>query len=191
MVRRFPARGVALCSLLLVGGLSQAHADAYNVGLGFAAEVDFEYGGDNIATLEFEDGSGQHVKTGSGITVALGAHYRADESPFSVRTTFGYKYQTTQASNADIDVGRFVIEAVGNYLFENDWWVGAGVTHHTGIKFDGDDFVDNIDFKDATGPTVEVGWRWFALSYTNLDYKGKFGGEADASSFGLTITSAF
>jgi hypothetical protein len=191
MVRRFPARGAALCSLLMLGGLSQAHADADHVGLGFAAELDVEYGGDNIATLEFEDGSSQHIKTGSGITLALGAHYRAAGSPFSVRTTVGYKYVTTQASNADISVGRVVIEALGNYLFANDWWVGAGITHHSNIKFDGDGFADNLDFKDATGPTVEVGWRWIALSYTNLDYETKFGTEGDASSFGLTATSKF
>lgn len=191
MVRRFPARGAALCSLLMLGGLSQAHADADNVGLGFAAEVDLEYGGDNIATVEFEDGDSQHIKTGSGITVGLGAHYRAAGSPFSVRGTVGYKYATTQASNADISVGRAVIEVVGNYLFVNDWWVGAGLTHHTAIKFRGDGFVDNIDFKDATGPTVEVGWRWIALSYTNLDYETKFGTEGDASSFGLTLTNKF
>lgn len=191
MHRRFPARGAALCSLLMIGALSQAHA-ADNTGLGFAFEADLEYGGDEIATLEFEDGSSQDVKTGQGITLALGGHYRAEDSPFSVRGTVGYKYVTTQASNADISIGRTVVEVVGNYLFDNGWWVGAGLTHHTGIKFDGDDFVPDVDFKDATGPTVEIGWRWIALSYTNLDYETKFGGfELDASSIGLTLTNKF
>lgn len=191
MLRRFPARGAVLCSLLMLGGLSQAHA-ADNTGFGLALEADLEYGGDEIATLEFEDGSSQDVKTGQGITVALGGHYRAEGSPFSVRGTLGYKYVTTKASNADISIGRTVVEVVGNYLFANDWWVAAGLTHHTGIKFDGDGFVEDIDFKNAIGPTVEVGWRWIALSYTKLDYETKFGGfEIDASSVGLTLTSKF
>jgi hypothetical protein len=191
MLRRFPARGAALCSLLMLGGLSQAHA-ADSTGFGFVFEGDLEYGGDEIATLEFDDGSSQDVKTGQGITLALGGHYRSGESPFSMRGTVGYKYVTTQASNADISIGRTVIEVVGNYVFENNWWVAAGLTHHTGIKFDGDGFVGDVEFKDATGPTVEVGWRWIALSYTNLDYKTRFGGfEVDASNFGLTLISKF
>ncbi|WP_153067464.1 hypothetical protein [Steroidobacter cummioxidans] len=191
MLRRLPARGAVLCTLAMLGGWSQAQAQAENTGFGFVFEGDLEYGGDEIATLEFVDGSSQDVKTGQGITLALGGHYRADGSPFSVRGTVGYKYVTTKASNADISIGRTVVEVVGNYLFANNWWVAAGLTHHTGIKFDGDDFAPDIDFKDATGPTVEVGWRWIALSYTKLEYKGKYGGEADASSFGLTLISKF
>jgi len=175
----------------MLGGWSQAQAE--NTGFGFVFEGDLEYGGDEIATLEFVDGSSQDVKTGQGITLALGGHYRADGSPFSVRGTVGYKYVTTKASNADISIGRTVLEVVGNYLFANDWWVAAGLTHHTGIKFDGDDFSPDIDFKATTGPTVEVGWRWIALSYTKLEYKPKHGteAEADASSFGLTLISKF
>lgn len=190
MLRRLPARGAALCSLLMLGCLPQAHAENAT-GLGFVFEGDLEYGGDDIATLEFVDGSSQDIKTGQGVTLALGGHYRAAGSPFSMRGTIGYKYVTTKASNADISIGRTVFELVGNYLFANDWWVAAGLTHHSGIKFDGDGFAPDIDFKDATGPTLEVGWRWIALSYTNLEYKGKYGGEADASSVGLTLVSKF
>lgn len=178
-----------LCSLLMLGGLSQAHAD--NEGLGFTFEADLEYGGDDLATFEFDDGSTQDIKTGQGITLALGGHYRAAESPFSVRGTVGYKYVTTKASNADISISRTVLEVVGNYLWDNGWWVGGGITHHSGIKFDADGFGPDVDFDDATGPTLEVGWRWIALTYTNLDYKDEFGGEWDASNFGLKLTSKF
>jgi hypothetical protein len=38
---------------------------------------------------------------------------------------------------------------------------------------------------------VELGWRWIALSYTQLDYTDEYGGNWDASSFGLTLISKF
>jgi hypothetical protein len=189
MIRKLSPRAAIACSLLAVSCLSTAHAE--NEGLAFTIEADLEYGGDDLATLEFTDGSSQDIKAGQGVTVALGGHYRAVESPFSVRGTVGYKYVTTQASNADISVSRTVFEFVGNYLWDTGWWIGGGLTHHTGIKFDADGYGPNVKFDDATGPTVEVGWRWIALSYTNLDYKDPFGGKWDASSVGLTLTSKF
>ncbi len=68
---------------------------------------------------------------------------------------------------------------------------GAGVTHHVDIQFDGDGFVPNLDFDDATGFTLEAGWKWIALSYTGIDYTDEFGGDWDASSVGITLTSKF
>lgn len=159
---------------------------------GFTFEADLEYGGDDIATVNFTDGSSQHVKTGQGLTLALGGHYRAAESsPFSVRATVGYKFVTTAAENADIGIDRKVVEVVGNYRWPSNWWVGAGLTHHAGIEFDGDGFGPDVDFDDATGFTVEAGWKWIALSYTGMDYTDEFGGDWDASSVGITLTTKF
>ncbi|HEU4653030.1 MAG TPA: hypothetical protein VFS47_03540 [Steroidobacteraceae bacterium] len=163
---------------------------AQDRGLGFVFEGDLEYGGDRVATVSYEDGSTQDVRAGQGLSLAVGAHYRGD-SPFSIRGTVGYKYVTTAASNADINLSRVVFEVLGNYAWENGWWVGVGVTHHTNIHFKGDGFGPNIDFDDATGPTFELGWRWIALSYTKLDYTSEFGGTVDASSLGLTLVSKF
>jgi len=191
MLRKVSARGGLACSLLMATALPSAHA-APSAGWGFVLEGDAEYGGDDIATVSFTDGSDQDIKAGQGVTLALGAHYRnSAESPFSVRGTVGYKFVTTAASNADINIGRTVFEVVGNYLWPTGWWAAAGLTHHSSIKFDGDGFTDDVKFDDATGPTFEVGWRWFALTYTKLDYTDPFGGEWDASSLGLTLTTKF
>ncbi|MBL8265923.1 hypothetical protein [Steroidobacter sp.] len=187
MLRKLPARGAVLCSLLMLSGLAQSEDGRF----GFTAEADLEYGGDDIATFDFDDGTTQDVTTGQGVTVAIGGYYRWADSPLSLRSTVGYKYVTTKASNADISVSRVVLEAVGNYQWDNGWWVGAGLTHHSNIKFDADGFGPNADFDDAFGPTVELGWRWIGLSYTNLDYEDEWGGEWDASNFGLTLTARF
>jgi len=191
MLRISPARSAVVCSLLMLGCAANAHADPLSSGLGFVFEADLEYGGDDLATISFIDGSSQDIMAGQGLTLALGGHYRAVGSPLSLRGTVGYKYVTTKATNADISVGRTVIEVVGNYLWPTDWWVGAGVTHHSSIKFDADGFGSDVSFDDATGPTVEVGWRWIALSYTQLEYQDRFGNDWDASSVGLTLTSKF
>lgn len=178
----------AIFSLLLM--LFANACFAQDRGLHFLFEGDLEYGGDRVATVSFTDGSTQDVRAGQGVSLALGAHYRGD-SPFSVRGTVGYKYVTTAASNADISMSRVVFEVLGNYAWPNGWWTGVGLTHHTNIKFKGDGFGPDVDFDDATGPTVELGWRWFALSYTNMKYKSEFGGDVDASSLGLTLVSKF
>jgi hypothetical protein len=178
------------CAALTAPSLSCA-ADRQE-GFGFVMEADLEYGGDAIATVNFTDGSDQDIKAGQGVSVAMGAHYRSSaESPFSVRGTLGYKYTATAASNADINLGRVVFEVLGNYAWDNNWWVGAGVTRHSNIKLHGDGFGPNAAFDDATGPTVEVGWRWIALSYTQIEYTDEFGSDWDASSLGLTFTSKF
>ena len=183
--------GIAL-GLSILAAPSLSCAGDRQEGLGFVLEADLEYGGDDIATVNFTDGSAQDIKAGQGLSVAMGAHYRSrEDSPFSVRGTVGYKYVTTAASNADISISRVVFEVLGNYAWENGWWVGAGITRHSNIKFDGDGFGPDVTFDDATGPTVEIGWRWIALSYTQLDYADEFGDEWDASSLGLTLTTKF
>ena len=178
--------------IAVLGLPSFSYAADRSEGLGFVFEADLEYGGDDIASVSFTDGSEQDIKAGQGLAVAMGAHYRTSkDSPFSVRGTVGYKYVTTAASNADIHISRTVFEVLGNYAWDNGWWVGAGITRHNNIKFDGDGFGPNARFDDATGPTAEIGWRWIALSYTQLDYTDEFGEDWDASSLGITLTTKF
>jgi hypothetical protein len=169
-----------------------AYAQDDGARFGFALEADLEYGGDDFATVSFTDGSSQHIKTGQGVTLALGGHFKPSEgSPFGIRATVGYKFVTTAAQNADIGIERTVIEALGSYRLASDVWFAAGVTHHSGIEFDGDGFGPDLEFDDATGLTAEIGWKWIALSYTNMDYQDEFGGEWDASNLGLTLIAQF
>lgn len=181
----------ALAALLFAPALFAADTTG-GAQLGFVFEADLEYGGDDIATVNFTDGSSQHVKAGQGLTLALGGHFRAAEtSPFSVRATVGYKFVTTAAEDADIGIDRKVFEVLGNYRWPSNFWVGAGITRHAGISFDGDGFGPDVDFEDATGFTAEFGWKWLALSYTDIDYTDSFGTDWDASSVGLTLTTKF
>jgi hypothetical protein len=159
---------------------------------GFVLDAGVEYGGDDILTVSFTNGSDQDIKLGQGGTIALGGYFKPNAaSPFSVRGTVGYKFVTTAAANADIGIDRIVYEVVGNYDWPSGFRVGAGLTQHTGIKLHGDGFGPNLKFDDATGVTAEFGWRWIGLSYTAIDYKDEFGGKWNAGSVGLDVMFRF
>jgi hypothetical protein len=86
--------------------------------VGLMVQTDLEYGGDDLATVNFRNGDSQDVKAGQGITVSGGLHFRpGDSTPFDVQALVGYKYATTAASNADINVSRVVLQLIGDYQF--------------------------------------------------------------------------
>lgn len=192
---RFHRAPVCAFACVVLGGLAQPAlaADAPSgAKFGFLVEGDIEYGGDDILTVSFTNGSSQDIKLGQGATLAVGGYFKPNaSSPFSVRGTVGYKFVTTAASNADIGIDRIVYELVGNYEWPSGFRVGAGLTQHTGIKLDGDGFGPNVEFDDATGVTAEFGWKWISLSYTAIDYKDEFGGKWDAGSVGLALAWRF
>lgn len=152
-----------------------------------------EFGGGDVATVAFTDGSSQDIEAGQGVSGYAGGMVRlAPHSPWSVRATAGYKYVTTKASNASIDLGRVPLELIGSYKFGNGARVGSGLVYHTAIKLNGDGFFEDVKFKDAVGYRLEAGWNWIVLTYTGLDYKARNGGgKTDASSVGVHVIVGF
>ena len=65
---------------------------------GFLAQVDLDFGGDDIATVYFEDDSSQDVKAGQGVALSVGGYFRpVENSSFELQGSLGYKYVTTRA----------------------------------------------------------------------------------------------
>lgn len=160
--------------------------------VGLMVQTDLDYGGDNLVTVDFTNGKSQNVKAGQGIVVSGGLHFRpSDRTPFDVQALVGFKYATTAARNADINVTRVVLQLLGDYQFNNGWYLGGGLVQHTGTKLDGDGYFRNIEFDDATGFTIESGWRWVGLHYTHIEYKNKFISNVDASNVGVRINFRF
>lgn len=158
---------------------------------GWVLEGGIEYGGDVLITLLFDDGSEQDILAGQGGTVAFGFDYRPARMPqLGLRTTAGVKFTSNASSNADISFLRIPVEVVGSYYFAKDWRAGAGLAYHTGVSFNGDGFVPDVDFDPAAGATIELGWKAFALTYTAIEYTAG-GGSLDASSFGLSASWVF
>ena len=160
--------------------------------VGLMVQTDFDYGGDDLATVNFTNGKSQDVKAGQGLVVSGGLHFRpVDSTPFDVQALVGYKYVTTAASNADITVTRAVFQLLGDYQFDNGWYLGGGVVQHAGTKLDGDGFFRDVEFDDATGYTIESGWRWVGLHYTHIEYKNDFVSGVDAGSIGIRVNYKF
>ena len=158
---------------------------------GWVGDLTLEYGGDVLVTLIFDDGSEQDILAGQGGALAFGFDYRPPTMPqLGLRTTAGIKFTSNASDNANISFIRFPIEVVGSYYLPKDWRVGAGLAYHTGVSFNGDGFVPDVDFDPAAGATLELGWRWLALTYTQIEYKAN-GGSLDASAVGISLNWVF
>lgn len=182
--------------LIVAGPLAAAQGNALpgvaGNRVGLMVQTDLDYGGDNLFTVDFTNGKSQNIKAGQGIVVSGGLHFRpSDRTPFDVQALVGYKYVTTAARNADIKVTRVVLQLLGDYQFNNGWYLGGGLVRHNGTKLDGDGYFRNVEFDDANGFTIESGWCWVGLHYTHMEYKNDFVNSVDASHIGVRLNFRF
>jgi hypothetical protein len=175
---------LALCAAAALPAHAQVPGRA-----GWLLDLDLDFGGDDLATVSFTDGESQDIKAGQGIQLGVGGYFRPKPTvPFELQGIVGYKFVTTAATNADIRVTRTVLQFNAVYRHASDWYLGAGLEHHLGPKLDGDGFFEDIEFDDATGFTVEIGWRWLGLHYTTMEYSAPGYEDADAGHIGLRLT---
>ena len=103
----------ALLGVMTVCGAVAQAADTGKRG-GFLAQMDLDFGGDDIATLSFTDGDTQDVKAGQGIGIGIGGWFRPVASvPFELQGALGYKVVFTAAENADIKMTRSTLQLNG------------------------------------------------------------------------------
>jgi hypothetical protein len=181
----------AILGLFALASAAQAAEPGTNPGArgGFLFQADVDYGGDDVATVYFEDDSSQDLKAGQGLGISLGGWFRPmADSSFEIQASLGYKFSTTAADNADIGMTRTLLQVEGLYRWPNGMYVGGGLMRHMSPKLDGDGFFPDVDFDDANGFNAEVGWRWISLHYTNITYKNDFVEDVDGSHFGLRVT---
>jgi hypothetical protein len=185
---------LARATLLAALSVSAMAAQAAEPGKrgGFLAQMDLDFGGDDIARLSFTDGDTQDVKAGQGIGIGIGGWFRPAASvPFELQGLLGYKVVFTAADNADIKVTRSTLQLNGVYRFPNNWYVGAGYVQHMSPELDGDGFFEDVEFDDANGFNAEVGWRWIALHCTKIEYSTPGYEDVDASNVGIRFTYRF
>ena len=188
--------GTVLLGAVMVAAASQASAqdgssDPGKRG-GFLAQLDADFGGDNVATVYFEDDSDQDLKAGQGLAISLGGWFRPIESSsFELQASVGYKFSTTAASNADIGMQRMLLQLEGLYRWPNGFFVGGGLMQHMSPSLDGDGFFPSVDFDDATGFNLELGWKWISLHYADVTYSSDEFEDVDASHVGVRLTWRF
>jgi len=189
-MKKFVCAAALAAALMSVASFTQA-AEPVKRG-GFLAQMDLDFGGDDVATLAFTNGDTQNVKAGQGLGLGIGGWFRPVESvPFELQGILGYKVVFTAADNADIQMTRTTLQLNGIYRFANDWYAGGGYTMHMSPELDGDGFFENIEFDDANGITVEFGWKWIGLHYTNIKYSSPGFEDVDASNIGIRFTGRF
>lgn len=156
--------------------------------VGFAAE----FGGDEVAEIEFTDGETQSVYAGQGISGAVGAEIQIPNvKQLLFHTTIGLKYVTTQADNAHIRLTRIPIHLTANWLITDDIRFGGGLALHRAINFKADGIGPDVEFDPANGYVFEVAYKGIGFSYTIMEYTDPDDFTYSANSAGLTFKYAF
>lgn len=162
----------------------------------FHANLAYAYGGDELATVYFTDGSNQSLRAGSGFSFNLGAAHSFTDSPFSMRLTLGYQADSTTATNSNARFSRYPLELLG-FWHHDVHRLGGGLTRHFSPSLDLDNLGGRIDFEDAGGFLLEYGYEFspgagFAIRYTTIDYTADgFTGEVDGNSLGVALFGEF
>lgn len=174
----------------MVAAAQTSHSGLY---MGPTIQIRGGGGGDELETVTYTNGDTQTIRGGKGVEIAAGWHvqpYR--NSPFDLRAQVGYKYYGTHANNVDIHMDRVTWELIPTLQFGAGFWGGVGLLMHTNIKIHNDGVLPDYKFKNALGPDFQLGWRWFALTYTNMKYEYEPTGEKfGANSLGLQFTWSF
>jgi hypothetical protein len=158
----------------------------------FVIEGGIEYGGDEILKVTFTNGEDQTMRAGQGGYIAVGGQFEFSEvEKLMIRTTIGFKYNTTAADDANIRLTRIPLTLIPYWKINEDFRFGVGITSHQSVKFKGDGFAPDVDFKSSLGPRVEFGYKWIALTYTAVNYKTPAEESFSASSVGLSVSFAF
>ena len=154
-------------------------------------EFSAAFGGDKIATLQFNDGSTQDIVTGNGVTLSAGADIVLPIADLGVRGMIGYKFSTTKASNADITKTAIPIDLLVFKKFLLLHRVAFGLSYHLSPKLNGDGtFLGDIEFDNAPGITAQYSFLLdnleISAAYTIMKYKAN-GGELKADHVSIKL----
>lgn len=160
------------------------------------AKAGFDFGGDNLVTAQFTNGSSDSIKANELLYLGVGASVITDSKDIEVEVTLSYKFKNISATNGDIKWTRYPLEALVFYRFPK-YRLGGGLTYHLSPKVSGSGIASNINgnFDDSIGLVLQadylitqklsVGGR-----YTSLKYKVG-GASFDSSGVGVTFGMRF
>ena len=145
-------------------------------------QIGFGMGGEEVAHAKYSNGNTDDLTTAGGISfeggVAIGSGNKLETQLLA-----GYKFDSTNATNADITMSRFYLTALEMYSF-GKVAIGAGITYHLTpeLSSSGDASGIKADFESAAGPVVQAEYNFnkgyaVGLKATILDYKLKVSGQ--------------
>lgn len=163
-----------------------------------------EGGGDDLATIEFTDGSSESLTAGGGFTFAAGAIYLASRTPLAIEATAGFKMNsiegaTSRGSNVEFDFFRASVEVLASY-HANNHRLGGGVASHLASSFRCSGIVgcSKTSADAAVGGVIQYAYgnnspafMWdVGVRVTFIDYTFP-GGTVDGTSIGLLASVGF
>lgn len=166
---------LALRSLLLCSALAATSANAAAELDGkFSVHLGLTYGGDDISTLEYENGNKTDITAGG--LALFGAGYALNfNEQFGVKLNGSYHFDMASASNGDASFDRFEFEAIPFYQVNENFRLGIGAALHTGVEYESD-FDTDITFESATAFIISGDYRMpndsgrLELRYVSVDY---------------------
>lgn len=179
--------------LLFIVSAISASAQEKKSPLSGVIGANFEFGGDRVAEIYFTNGNTQSVRAGQGGHFYAGAEYRFPQAQrLALRGTIGIKYVTTAADNAHIRLTRIPFQFTANVYPVQKLRIAAGLSAHTGIRFNADGIMQNLSFQSANGPVFEIAYAGIGLTYTSMNYKNKeYGDVYSANAFGVSFSTTF
>ncbi len=167
------------------------------VGLGY------DFGGEKLGTVIFEDGKKEDIKSHEGLLIYAGVDYGIMED-LIVRGTLGYKFDSVTASNGEAEFKRIPIEVLFAKLI-GPHRLGGGLAYHTSVEYSCK--IDNVcdftnSYKDALGYVVQYEYQvsppeeklgmLLGVRYTSVDYKPtSFGSSFGGSGIGINFSVLF
>jgi hypothetical protein len=156
------------------------------------------FGGDKLATAEYENGGSIDVRAGSMITFYGGVDFRVAKA-FSLQATIGYHVDNASATNGDIRFERMPIELLAYGHIGQKWRVGGGARYVSNpkLKSSGAADIGDYSFDNTVGGVIEAEYMVmpsFGVKMRYVSEKYKMGGSSetiDGSHVGLLANYYF
>lgn len=168
-------------------GVAQAQAPAPTNGLRPFLGMGLTFGGDDLQTVAYTDGSSETVKAGGVVQLTGGVDYRIN-SEFSLQTSISYHVDSTSGSNGSVTFSRIPLELIGYYNVSNEWRIGVGARYVSSVKLSGSGVINYVgaSYDNTVGALVEGEYlvndklglkiRYVSEKYTNSWDKTKKSG---------------
>lgn len=181
-------------AVALAGHTLPAAADVQGI-----FKLGYDFGGDEMVTVPFTDGSTKTIKANEGFYLGGGVAFLDRDRTWELDLTLAYKFKLINASNGDVTWSTVPFEALVFYRFDHVR-LGGGVAYHISPRLEGTGVASALDikFKDALGGIAQVDWLItenvaLGLRYTFLEYEAKapFTGTAKSDGAGVTFSWNF
>ena len=184
--RRLPS---ALLPALLVAGFARA-AEVKPV-----ARIGFDFGGDNLTTRSFADGSSGSIRANEGFWIGAGVLVSGSRS-IEAEVTLAYKFASARAASGDVTWTRIPLDALAFYRLPR-FRFGGGLTYHFAPQLQGAGVASNATakFDDALGWVLQADYiltpRYIiGARYTDVTYRSggaSFGGKGLGTTIGFVF----